>query len=160
MDELRRQLVELLTGQESHMRFDDAVADFPAWAINERAPNVTYTPWHLVEHLRITQWDMLHYIQDPTGHVSPEWPINYWPAPDASTDGAGFQRSVDGFRADLGALQAVAADDSVDLFVILEGTPGHTPYRGIRIIGNHNSYHVGELGALRQVMGSWPKGHS
>ncbi len=47
------------------MTFDAAVADFPDWAINERAPNVTYTPWHLIEHLRITQWDMLRYIEDP-----------------------------------------------------------------------------------------------
>ncbi len=151
--------MELLTGEQSHMTFDDAVADFPARAINERAPNVTYTPWHLVEHLRITQWDMLRYIEDPTGHVSPEWPIDYWPAPDATTDAAGFQRSVDSFRADLRALQAVAGDESVDLFVILEGTPDHTPYCGIRIIGNHNSYHVGEFAALRQVMGSWPPRH-
>jgi hypothetical protein len=32
-------------------------------------------------------------------------------------------------------------------------------YRGIAIVGNHNSYHVGEFAALRQVMGSWPPGH-
>ncbi|HEY7600446.1 MAG TPA: hypothetical protein VH741_11010, partial [Candidatus Limnocylindrales bacterium] len=62
------------------MTFDDAVADFPAWAINQRPPNVGYTPWHIVEHLRITQWDMLRYIDDPTGHVSPDWPVGYWPA--------------------------------------------------------------------------------
>jgi hypothetical protein len=27
------------------------------------------------------------------------------------------------------------------------------------IIGNHNSYHLGEFGSMRQVMGSWPEGH-
>ena len=46
------------------MSFEDAVAEFPAWAMNERAPNVEYTPWHLVEHLRITQYDMLSYLRD------------------------------------------------------------------------------------------------
>jgi hypothetical protein len=123
-------VVELLTGGHSHIGFDDAVANFPALgAINQRAPNVGYTPWHIVEHLRITQWDMLRYIQDPTSHVSPDWPKQYWPAPEAQTDEAGFQRS-----------------------------PGHTAYRGIRILGNHNSYHVGEFVSLRQVMGSWPAG--
>jgi hypothetical protein len=25
------------------------------------------------------------------------------------------------------------------------------------IIGNHNSYHLGEFAGLRQVMGSWPE---
>lgn len=141
------------------MAFDDAVASMPAWAINKRAPNVTYTPWHLVEHLRITQWDMLRYIQDPTGHVSPEWPIDYWPNPSAETDEAGFRNSIEGFRQDLKAMQALAADESFDLFAVLEGTPGHTPYRGMCIIGNHNSYHVGEFASLRQVMGSWPPDH-
>src|SRR5438045_1022435 len=64
-DIMRTQLVHLLRGEDAHMTFDEAVADFPAWAINERAPNVEYTPWHLVEHVRLTQWDMLHYIEDP-----------------------------------------------------------------------------------------------
>jgi hypothetical protein len=141
------------------MSFDDAVADFPAWAMNARAPSVTYTPWHIVEHLRITQWDILRYIEDPTGHVSPKWPVEYWPAPDAETDEAGFRQTVEGFRADLRALEAIASDDTVDLFAVLEGTPGHTVFRELCVIGNHNSYHIGEFSSLRQVMGSWPPGH-
>lgn len=159
MDEMRRQLVLLLTGGQAHMPFEHAMADFPAWAINQRAPNVNYTPWHIVEHLRITQWDMLRYIQDPTSHVSPEWPTQYWPPPETETDEAGFKNSIEMFRADLQAMEAIARDPAVDLFAVLEGTPGHTPYRCICIIGNHNSYHVGEFASLRQVMGSWPPGH-
>ena len=156
--ELRHQLVQLLRGGQAHMTLDAAVADFPAWAINQRAPNVDYTPWHLVEHLRITQWDMLRYIENPTGHVSPEWPVGYWPNPAAATDEAGFAESVAGFTADLRALEQIALDQRRDLDAILEGTPGHTPLRGLMIIGNHNSYHLGEFASLRQVMGSWPAG--
>jgi hypothetical protein len=155
--ELRRQLVQLLRGGQAHMSFDAAMADFPAWAINQRAPNVGYTPWHLVEHLRITQWDMLRYIEDPTGHVSPDWPVGYWPDPDAVTDKAGFAKSVAGFKADLSAMEAICLDEGRDLSAILEGTSGHTPLRGLMINGNHNSYHLGEFASLRQVMGSWPK---
>ena len=154
--ELRKQLVQLLRGTQAHMGFDDALAGFPAWAINARGPNVAYTPWHLVEHLRITQWDMLRYIEDPTGHVSPDWPVGYWPDPAAETDEAGFRNSVAEFRADLRALEAIALDEQRDLDAVLEGTPGHTPLRGLMIIGNHNSYHLGEFASLRQVMGSWP----
>jgi hypothetical protein len=156
---MRRQLALLLTGDQAHMTFDAAVADFPDWAINRRAPNVTYTPWHLVEHLRITQWDSLRYIQDPTGHVSPDWPTQYWPDPAARTDTAGFRQSCAGFLADLHEMQALALDESVDLFAVLEGTPGHTAFRSIALIGNHNSYHVGEFAAMRQVMASWPPTH-
>jgi hypothetical protein len=155
-DELRRQLVQLLRGGHAHMSFEEAVQALPAWAINERAPNVEYTPWHLIEHLRITQWDMLRYIEDPTGHVSPEWPVGYWPAPDATTDEAGFAASVEQFIVDRTAMEEIALDQDRDLSVVLTGTPGHTPLRGLFIIGNHNSYHLGEFASLRQVMGSWP----
>jgi hypothetical protein len=37
---MRRQLALLLTGDQAHMTFEAAVADFPAWAINAKAPNV------------------------------------------------------------------------------------------------------------------------
>jgi hypothetical protein len=153
-------LAGLLDGTDAHMGFDDAVADFPAWAINQRAPNVSYTPWHLVEHLRITQWDILRYIEDPAGHTSPHWPVGYWPAPDAETDEAGLAASIAGFRDDLRALTAIAQDESVDLLAVLEGTPGHTVFRELAIVGNHNSYHVGEFASMRQVMGSWPQGRT
>jgi hypothetical protein len=138
------------------MGFEEAVADFPAWAMNERAPNVGYSPWHILEHLRITQWDIRRYIEDPIGHASPDWPIGYWPAPDAQTDEDGFRETIEGFRADLLALESIALDPAVDLSAVLEGTPGHTVLRELTIVGNHNSYHVGEFAALRQVMGSWP----
>jgi hypothetical protein len=149
----------LLRGTQAHMGFDEAVADFPAWAINTRPPNVGYTPWHIIEHLRITQWDILRYVEDPSGHVSPDWPVGYWPAPEAETDEAGFRQSVEGFQADLRALEAIASDENVDLLAVLEGTPGHTVFRELAVVGNHNSYHVGEFAPLRQVMGSWPAGH-
>jgi hypothetical protein len=149
----------VLRGQNAHMTFDEAVADFPEWAINERAPNVEYTPWHLIEHLRLTQWDSLRYIEDPEGHVSPEWPVGYWPDRDATTDMAGFLASVESFRSDLQAFESIALDESRDLVAVLAGTPGHTPLRSIVIIGGHNSYHVGEFASLRQIMGSWPAGH-
>ncbi len=152
-------MVLLLSGGQAHMTFDDAVAEFPEWAINERAPNVDYTPWHLVEHLRLTQLDMLRYIEDPTGYESVPWPVGFWPDPKATTDAAGFARSCDEFRIDMRAMQQIAADESRDLSLVLDDTPGHTPLRGLFIIGNHNSYHLGEFALLRQIMGSWPAGH-
>ena len=152
-------LIDQLRGTEAHMGFDDAVADFPAWAMNQRAPNVTYTPWHILEHIRITQWDILEYIKDPVGHISPDWPVGYWPDPAAETDEEGFRQTVDQFHDDLRELEAIAADESVDLFTVLEGTPGHTVFRELTVVGNHNSYHLGEFGSLRQVMGSWPPSH-
>jgi hypothetical protein len=156
--ELRRQLVAGLRGRDAHMGFEDAVAGFPAWAINERAPNLTYTPWHLLEHLRTTQWDILAYIRDP-GHVSPHWPVGYWPDPAAETDADGFAATVEAFRADLSALEAMVMDPATDLPAPIPHAPRHTILREVRLLANHNSYHLGEFAALRQVMGSWSPEH-
>jgi hypothetical protein len=48
----------------------------------------------------------------------------------------------------------------VDLFAVLKGTPGHTVFREMTVVGNHNSYHLGEFASLRQVMASWGPGHT
>lgn len=158
-DELREQLVLMLRGDQAHQPFTDAIADFPEWAINQRAPNVEYTPWHLIEHLRRTQIDMLRYIEDPVGYESPVWPVGFWPDPSETTDAAGFAKSCAQFLEDRAAMEDIALDERRDLAAVLEGTPGHTTLRCLMIIGNHNSYHLGEFGSLRQVMGSWPEGH-
>jgi hypothetical protein len=140
------------------MTLEDACAELPDRAINERPPNVTYTAWHLVEHLRITQYDMLEYVRDP-GYVSPPWPEGYWPDRAAEASRAGFEASVRAFLADRDALAAIAMDPSVDVLAPMPHAPGHSIARCIRVIANHNSYHVGELAGLRQVMGSWGPGH-
>lgn len=157
-DEIREQLVIGLTGADAHMTFDDAVAEFPDWAINHRPPNVGYTPWHLVEHLRITQWDILEYVRSPS-HVSPEWPREYWPVPTAEATQEQFQASVVAFLADRDALEAIARDPSIDVLAPMPHAPEHSIARELRVVANHNSYHVGELGSLRQVTGSWGPGH-
>jgi hypothetical protein len=140
------------------MTFDEAVADFPTEAINLRPPNVEYTPWHIVEHLRLTQADILDYVVN-RDYVEPSWPADYWPDRDATADREQFDASVEGFREDLAALRALIGDPERDLFAVIPGSPGHTLAREVRVDADHNAYHVGEFAVLRQVMGTWPPGH-
>ena len=157
---MRRQLVLLLTGRQAHMTFDEAVADFPAWAMNQRAPNVAYTPWHILEHLRITQWDMLRYVRTrpATSRCIGRSTTGRRRTPRRTKPASGRRSSNSATTC--ARCSASPQDENVDLFAVLEGTPGHTAYRGIAIIGNHNSYHVGEFASLRQVMGSWGRSHN
>ena len=157
-DAIRRQLAELLDGIGAHMSFTEAVADFPDDAINTRPPNVSYTPWHLVEHVRITQWDILEYVVNPR-HVSPDWPVGYWPRADATATPQQFGDSVAAFEADRLALRALLMDPEIDLLGPIPHTPGHSLAREIRIAADHTAYHTGEFAILRQVMGTWPPGH-
>jgi hypothetical protein len=157
LEALRRQVVRLLDGVDAHMPFEEAVKDFPDQAMNERPPNVGYTPWHLVEHLRLTQEDILDYLTNPA-YVEREWPRDYWPDPSATASRSEWDASVAGFLADRAAIRALILDEERDPFAVIPGTPGHTLLREVRIVADHNAYHVGEFAILRQVMGSWPPG--
>jgi hypothetical protein len=117
---------------------------------------VPYTPWHIVEHLRIAQWDILEFMRDPA-HVSPEWPKGYWPDPEDTTNAAGWSSSLDAFRDDLDAVQELVGDESIEIMAEIPHAPGYTYLREFLLVADHNAYHVGEFAILRQVMGTWPK---
>ncbi len=152
---LREQLLALLRGGNAHMNFDQAVADFPLDHINTKPPTVPYTSWHLVEHIRRAQLDILEFIRDPD-YVSPEWPSGYWPTQDATTDQAGWEKSILDFRADLESIKEMVKDPRTDFFSPIPHAPGYNIFREILLVADHNAYHIGEFAILRQVMSTWP----
>lgn len=154
---LREHLLHLLRGGNAHMAFDQAVADFPMDRINERPPNVLYTPWHLLEHMRIAQWDILDFMRNPD-YREMRWPDDYWPAPDATADEAAWKQTLAAFRADLKAVEEIARDPHTDLAATIPHGTGQIILREILLVADHNAYHLGEVAILRQVMGTWPAG--
>jgi hypothetical protein len=155
--ELRNQLVRMLTVRQAHMDFEDAVADFPEAYINARPPNCSYTFWHLLEHMRFCQRDIVDYIL-AEDYEWPDFPDDLWPDVEAETDLAGWQQTIESFYADRQSLVDIINDPAVDLFAPLpnSGEHEHSIVREINVIASHNAYHTGELGILRQVMGLWP----
>ena len=156
MDEVRNQLVHLLTVRQAHIDFEDVVADFPHKAINVRPPHSDYSVWHLVEHIRICQRDILDYIVSDNYHW-PNFPDDLWPDKGLDTDAAGWQSSIDQFLQDRQALVEIILDPANDLLAPLpnSGDHQHSILREIHIIASHNAYHTGELGILRQSLGLW-----
>ena len=152
---LREHLLALLQGGQAHMTFDQAVADFPLDHINHRPPHVPYTPWHLLEHLRRTQRDILDFIRDPH-YQEPHWPEDYWPPRDQETDPSGWNETLESFRADLEALEALMRDPGTDLYARIPHGSGQTILREVLLVADHNAYHIGEFAILRQVMQTWP----
>jgi hypothetical protein len=114
-ESLRQHLVWLLREGHAHLTFDAAIADLPAELRGAKPSGVPHTPWRLVEHMRIAQWDILEFCRDPK-HKSPEFPAGYWPPGDAPADDAAWDRSVTAFRADLEAMQDLVRDLATDLF--------------------------------------------
>jgi hypothetical protein len=157
--ETREQIVKSITGEQAHLSFADAVADFPADQINTRPTNLPYSFWHLIEHVRITQHDLLDYITR-ADYEEGTWPDDYWPDLDTETDQAGWNASLNAFFDDRNALIAIAQDPGIDLSAGVPTHAGHSIERCLLIVGNHNSYHLGEFSILRQVMNNWGGTHS
>jgi DinB superfamily len=155
--ELRKQLVNLLTARQAHVDFEDAVANFPAEHINTRAPNCSYTFWHLLEHLRICQNDILEYIT-AEHYSAPKFPDDLWPEVTAQTTLEGWQKTIEHFMGDRQQLLRIIQDPLIDLFTPLpnSGQQHHTIVREINIIASHNAYHTGQLIILRKMLNSTP----
>ena len=152
---LRQQLVNALIVRQAHQSLDDAIAGFPAAHFNTRPPSLSYTFWHLLEHMRIAQFDILDYIQNPD-YAYRKFPEDYWPSTDAQADEASWQDTIARFKADLAELVAIAQDPARDLVAqIPHGEPGHSTLREILVVAAHNSYHIGEFGILRATLGLW-----
>ncbi len=146
----------LLEVGNAHMSFDQAVENFPAAAMNTRPPNVEYTPWHLLEHIRRTQDDILDFIRNPN-YVERSWPESYWPQRDEVADEATWQKTIEGFHNDRRALVEIIMNPETDLYTPLAHGEGQNILREIQVVADHNAYHIGEFAILRQVMGTWRK---
>ncbi len=151
---LREHLHYLLKGGGAHLDFDKAIADLPVELRGAKLPGVPHTPWRLLEHLRIAQWDILEFTRNPR-HVSPPWPEGYWPTGDAPPDDGVWDRSVAAFRADLRAMQDLVADPATDLFTPLPHGEGQTVLREALLVADHNAYHIGQLVVVRRLLGAW-----
>jgi hypothetical protein len=152
---LRERLLYLLRGGGAHLPFDKAVAGIPPELRGRTAPPVPHSPWRLLEHLRIAQWDILEFSRNP-GHASPPWPDGYWPRGDAPPDLA-WDRAVSAFQADLAAMCALVADPSTDLFAHIPHGDGQTVLREALLVADHNAYHLGQLVVVRRLLGCWPE---
>jgi hypothetical protein len=151
---LREHLLYLLRGGGAHLDFERAVEGLPAGLRGVKPAGTPHTPWRLVEHMRIAQWDILEFSRN-AGHVSPEFPAGYWPAGDAPPEEGAWERSVAAFRADLRAMQELVADGGTDLFAPLPHGTGQTVLREALLVADHNAYHLGQLVEVRRLLGAW-----
>jgi hypothetical protein len=152
---LREHLLYLLRGGGAHLDFEAAIADLPVEQRGARPAGVPHTPWRLLEHLRIAQWDILEFSRNPH-HVSPPFPDGYWPPDDSPPDPGAWDRSVAAFRADLQAMQDLVVHPATDLFAPLAHGQGQTILREALLVADHNAYHLGQLVLVRRALGAWP----
>ena len=151
---LREHLLYLLAGGGAHLDFDSVVANLPAAKRGVRPEGLPHSPWELLEHLRIAQWDILEFSRNPQ-HVSPAWPAGYWPPDPAPPNKTAWDKSVKAFRADLAALGLLVKDPHTDLHARIPHGSGQTILREVLLTADHNAYHLGQLVLVRRLLGAW-----
>ena len=153
--QLREHVVNLLQGGGAHLDFETAIDGLPAELRGATPASIPHSPWRLLEHMRICQWDILEYSRNRE-HVSPEFPDGYWPEAESPSADEAWNQSVEAFRADLRAMQRLVTDPTTDLLAqIPHGKPGHTILREALLVADHNAYHLGQLVIVRRASGAW-----
>ena len=151
---LRAQLRRILSWQDAHVGFEKSVEGLAPKHRGVRVEGFPHSAWELVEHMRLTQRDILEFCRNPK-YEEPTWPDDYWPkSPEPPSDHA-WDDTIAAFREDRAELEALAMDESIDLFAKIPHGAGQTYIREILLVADHNAYHLGQLVAVRLQLGAW-----
>ncbi len=148
---LREHLLYLLRGGGAHIKFEEALKDFPVALINARAAGVPFTPWQLLEHVRIALWDIVEFSR-ASAHVSPAWPEGYWPDRSKEATADEWRQTVEAVREETRRMEALVEDESNDLHAPIPHGEGQTLLREALLVADHNAYHLGALVTLRRAL--------
>jgi len=151
---LRQHLLNTLKGNDAHVNFDAAIKNIPANIRGQRLNGAEHSPWEVLEHLRITQRDILDFSRK-ANHKSPDFPGGYWPNTQAPPSEKAWEQSVQAFRGDLEALCELVANPTTDLFATVPSGDSQTVLREALLAADHNAYHLGELVLVRRLLGAW-----
>ena len=148
------ELTAALQKGNAHTTFEEAVEDIPHHLLGAIPDGLPYSLWQLIEHIRITQWDILEFSRDPR-HQSPPWPEGYWPKEKAPAHPGDCERSVDRILADRKAFITLLQNAGDELHSPFEHGDGQTLFREALLIIDHTAYHTGQIIVLRRLLGDW-----
>ena len=149
---LKEHIRQQLDGSYAHIPWYKVLNSISGDIINEKLPNVDYTIWDLLEHIRIAHWDILEFITNPA-YVELKWPEDYWPKERGNTSDDMLNKS----KAEINALykktEELLFKSDMDLFAKIPHGSRQTYLREFLLISEHNSYHFGQLVAYLKILG-------
>ena len=151
---LRAQLSRILSWQDAHVGFEKSVEGLSPKLRGVRVVGFPHSAWELLEHMRIAQHDILDFCRN-SAYTEMAWPDDYWPKSAEPPSERAWDDSIAAFRDDRAALEALAADESIDLFATIPHGDGQTYLRELLLVADHNAYHLGQLVVVRQQLGAW-----
>ncbi len=151
---LRTELINYLNSSFTHISIYDAVKGLPENLINSKPINVPYSFWQLLEHIRISQFDMIDFIRNP-GYKELEWPKDYWPSSDKIATKEMWDGSISQIKRDLNTLENIINNPLTDLFAPIPNGQGQSIFKEVLQIIDHAAYHTGIFILMRRAMNTW-----
>ena len=152
--ELRKQISALLKKAQAHATYDDAVKDMPVTLRGVVPEGLPYSVWQLIEHIRIAQRDILDFSDNADGSYKElNWPDDYWPKSPEPPDEDAWQKSIDDYHTDLNRFEELIEER--DLAEPFPWDEEKNLLREAFLIADHVAYHVGEIIAVRRMLGVW-----
>ena len=143
-----------LDWEQAHASLDSAVKGLPSELRGKRPDKFPHSVWELLDHIRRTQNDLLEFCRNPK-YEELKWPDDYWPSSPAPASDAAWNETVDAIHRDRAALAAFMLEDSRDLTAKIPHGTGQTYLRTLLVAVDHTSYHVGQIVAVRRLIGAW-----
>jgi uncharacterized damage-inducible protein DinB len=156
-DEWRSIIASALDWEQAHAKFDSAVEGLAPELRGKLPDNFPHSVWMLVDHIRRTQADLLDFCQNANYEETLKWPDDYWPAAPAPASEAEWNASIAQVRRDTQALKEFTETFDQDLSAKIPHGTGQTYLRTILVAIDHTSYHVGQILAVRRLIGAWTK---
>jgi hypothetical protein len=145
-----------LDWEEAHLGLESALKGLPAALRGSRPEGLPHSPWELVEHIRIAQHDLLDFCRNPNYRHELDWPDDYWPPASESPSDAAWEKSIAQLETDRDALKQFLTEPGRDLSAKIPHGTGQTYLRTFLVAADHAAYHLGELVAVRRLLGAWP----
>lgn len=151
---LREHLVNLLSGRDAHADWKALFSGIPPKLRGVRPAGLPYSLYEMLEHIRIAQRDILEFSRDGK-HVSPDWPSGYWQASPAPLNAKAWDKSLKAFARDLEGMKRIVSNGKIDLFAKIPHGTGQTILREALLVADHTAYHLGQVLAIRRLLGIW-----
>jgi uncharacterized damage-inducible protein DinB len=145
-----------LDWEQAHATLENAVKGLPVALRGVRPAGYPHSAWELVEHMRITQQDLLNFLQNPNYEEKLAWPADYWPPTPVPPTTDAWDRTIDEYRRDRAALARFTTQTDIDLTTKIPRGTGQTYLRTILVAVDHASYHTGQIVSVRRLLGAWP----
>ena len=147
---LREQLVRQIRGGNAFKKIESILEEVDINQVGKQFAGLPYTFWQQLEHLRITQRDILEFCTN-SNYKPLDWPKDYWVLQSGPSSLDEYESKKNMFFKDREQFLDLLLDLNNDLYEPFSHGGGQTLFREALLILEHNAYHIGQLMILSRL---------